>query len=607
MKLEERLLHLGSAFIWLGVPLACSTRLADAVEVPKSAAFVAGALLVIFAWLLGAARGTWPWLRTGPLTTLWVAVYCWWGASAFWGLGGLNGQIPSLEHFLSLMLLLAWTATGSEERWRVWWWVMLAGGLPVILYAWLQRFGLDFLAWSNPELSVVRTISTMGNPNYLALYLVAWLPLTLPLVAPRRPLWIPWLLGFAALVQTGTRGAWIACLVCLFVALLVSRSKAVLAAGAAMALVGALVVLLGAGVLSERAQASSVGDSDVAARVFLWKAALSIMVEHPFGVGPGGYTYEALRFRHWEPMQKRDQARLPEHPHNEILTVGTDAGWPGAALLVAGVLLFLSGRLKRARSDLTELALLLTGVGLSVHLLTLSLTLPGLVLWLAALSYPGQRARAAASRPPWALVALAGVVWLGGTVMAAGWVRGESDFWWADEHNLQALAGGDMSLANQAIRGYVKASQLVQPQRRAPAISRLASLYGELARRLDGDQAFGEAGMNAWAHAIRLDPRNPYYVAGMADLARRQKGSGEELFRQALRLDPRNPAFWALLGEDQLQNGKTEEAANSYRRSLELYPYHAGAMRRYGEILIQLGRVEEGNEQIERAGAISPP
>lgn len=606
MKLEQALLHLGSLLIWAGVPLACSTALADAVEVPKSAAFTAGALLVTFAWLLGAARKTWPWLRVGRLTLVWVLFYAWWACSAFWGVGGLNGQIPALEHALCLMLLLAWTASGSRQSWRAWFWMIFLAGLLVTGYAWLQRFGRDVTSWSHPEYSVIRTISTMGNPNYLALYLVAWLPLSLPVVAPRRWLWLPWLLGFAALVQTGTRGAWLACLVCLVVACALRPGKRVLLVGLILLLTAGLVIWKGAEVLGQRAQASSVGNVDVAARVYLWRAAWATLLSQPMGVGPGGFTGEALKYREWEPMETRSWQRLAENPHNQLLSVGVDAGWMGVLLLLAGLVGFLWGRARRARRSLTELSLLLTGVGLSVHLLTLNLALPAEVLWLAALSWPGQHDPPAGRQPPVVMVALAGLLWLAGTLLAAGWVVGERTFWLADEDRYNGFAmlkenKNPGAVLDRAVSSYLEAERLVQPQRRADVASALGSLYSQLALQLQNNPKLCQAAETAFLQASELDPRNPYHLMGLADLASRQRGSGEAYLRMALKIDPRNPAFWALLGEDYFKQGKFAQAEECLRQSLRIYPDHPGTIYRLGETLVRLGREEEGKSLMEQA------
>ncbi len=608
MRLEERLLHLGSLIVLLGLPLACSTRLADSVEVPKSAVYLAGGLTLTFAWMLGAARASWPWFRPNSLTAWWVALYSWWAASSLWGLGGLAGQVPALEHLVGLLVLLSWTATGTPDRWKLWWRMILAAGLVVTTYAWLQRLGLDPMLWSHPEISRVRTISTMGNSNYLALYMVAWLALSLPsiLASGRRWLWIPWLLTWMALVQTGTRGAWIACLVSLIVALIIVRHRAVLGIALAMALGFVLVVASGADLLRERTQVEGLGNEDVTTRVYLWKAAFSILLAHPLGAGPGAFTPLALAYREWEPMESRPLQRLPENPHNQILSVGVDCGWPGVFLLMGGLLTFLRGRIAGCRQSSTELALLLTGVGLSIHLMALNLTLPTEALWLASLSWPGQFAPPARMRPPPALLWLAGLIWLGGCLLAGGWIAGESRVWWADEARFQGFAalqrGQDARvLLTTAARRYQEALPLAQPQRQPEIEALQGYFYLELSSRVGGNRELDKEAMRALQRAEALDPRNPYYPDNQGFVARRLSGSGEEHHRRAIRLDPYNPAFWAHLGDDQRQRGLHEQALESYRHSLELYPDHGPTLINYGEMLLELGREEEGTAALRRA------
>ncbi|MCE7869703.1 hypothetical protein DYH09_04905 [bacterium CPR1] len=608
MRQEERLLHLGSLLVLLGLPLACSTRLADAVEVPKSAVYLAGGLTLAFAWVWGAARGSWPWFRPNPLTAWWVALYGWWASSSLWGQGGLAGHVPTTEHLVSLLVLLAWTATGTPDRWRLWWGMILAAGLVVTIYAWMQRLGLDPMLWSHPEISRIRTISTMGNSNYLALYMVAWLALSLPSIfaSGRSWLWIPWLMTWMALVQTGTRGAWIGCLVSLIAAVVILRNREVLGVALAMALGFLLVVSSGADLLRERAQVESLANKDVTARVYLWKAAFAILLAHPLGAGPGAFTPLALEYRMWEPVELRPLQRLPENPHSQLLSVGADCGWPGIILLLGGLVTFLRGRLAGCRQSSTELALLLAGLGLSAHLLTLNLALPTEAMWLAALSWPGQFCPAARMRPARVVVWLTGLVWLGGCWLAGGWIVGESRVWWADEARLQGFAALQQNqdarlLLTTAVRRYREALPLVQAQRRPEIEALQGLLYLELSQRVGGNRELDQEAMHALQRAEALDPGNPYYPDNQGLVARRLNGSGEAQHRRAIRLDPYNPAFWAHLGDDQRQRKLFEQAAESYRQSLQLYPDHSATLAIYGEVLNELGRRTEGEAALRRA------
>ena len=57
--------------------------------------------------------------------------------------------------------------------------VILLTSLPVSLYGLMQHYGLDPIAWSNVGAKVtVRAISTMGNPIFVAAYLIMVVPLT---------------------------------------------------------------------------------------------------------------------------------------------------------------------------------------------------------------------------------------------------------------------------------------------------------------------------------------------------------------------------------------------------------------------------------------------
>jgi len=57
--------------------------------------------------------------------------------------------------------------------------VVLFTSLPVSLYGIMQRYGLDPIAWTNIGAEVtVRAISTMGNPIFVAAYLIMIVPLT---------------------------------------------------------------------------------------------------------------------------------------------------------------------------------------------------------------------------------------------------------------------------------------------------------------------------------------------------------------------------------------------------------------------------------------------
>jgi len=76
--------------------------------------------------------------------------------------------------------------------------------------------------------------------------------------------------------------------------------------------------------------------------------------------------------------------------------------------------------------------------------------------------------------------------------------------------------------------------------------------------------------------------------------------------RRAVELAPDKPEAHRDLGEILVQVGKLDEAVVSYRQSLELDPYYAQAHRNLGHALKKLGRFNDAIACFERAVALDP-
>jgi len=101
----------------------------------------------------------------------------------------------------------------------------VSSGFLVALYAVLQIFNLDFLTWPEPPYITGRALSTLGQPDFLASWLLLVLPLACYLAATERRIW--------------RRLGWIFVVVVQFLGLLASGSRGGLAAG-----LGALLLFL---------------------------------------------------------------------------------------------------------------------------------------------------------------------------------------------------------------------------------------------------------------------------------------------------------------------------------------------------------------------------
>lgn len=81
---------------------------------------------------------------------------------------------------------------------------------------------------------------------------------------------------------------------------------------------------------------------------------------------------------------------------------------------------------------------------------------------------------------------------------------------------------------------------------------------------------------------------------------------GEELYRHVLKDHPRYAAAWEHLGHALAEQGRLNEALQSYARVLELDPNHASALNNLGNVYEKLGRRQEALASFDRAIAIQP-
>jgi putative inorganic carbon (hco3(-)) transporter len=191
--------------------------------------------------------------------------------------------------------------------------------LPVTLFGLYQwRTGAAALAtWVDPESSLAdttRIYSFLGNPNLLAGYLIAAVPLGIVGFL----VWKPWgakfvgglasLMAAICIVLTFSRGGWIALVVTslLFGFLLLQwfseRFSPQLRIWIPIGLVAGSFILLGLVVLAVpilRERASSIftgrGDSSNNFRINVWAAVFDMIRAFPLtGIGPGNRTFEAI-------------------------------------------------------------------------------------------------------------------------------------------------------------------------------------------------------------------------------------------------------------------------------------------------------------------------
>jgi putative inorganic carbon (hco3(-)) transporter len=296
---------------------------------------------LLAAWVVaGFALSAWTGLlrrKSIPSKGLWAAAV-WISALALSAGFGDDSSLPELLHALvpcAGFLLLLWI---SPKPHRLVLALVLSGSV-VALVALLQFVGLDpfllmSLTGSLQGNSRIRIFATLGNPNFVAAFLAAILPLTISYSLPENrrsgkiAAYVPIagvLLQAGAIFATGSRapilglaasGAWLA--------FRKARSR-MRFVGAGLALCGLLLLFSPARPL----------DKTIAGRFHIWKTVGSHITEIPVaGFGPGAFE---IRFAQWETAALSSNPTIPDHPfaglqdhaHNDYLEILVDHGFLG--------------------------------------------------------------------------------------------------------------------------------------------------------------------------------------------------------------------------------------------------------------------------------------
>jgi O-antigen ligase/Flp pilus assembly protein TadD len=445
----------------------------------------------------------------------------------------------------------------------------LASMIPVIAYAFAQRFGIDFVTYKE---GLTLPIATLGQPDILgALGSIG--AITAVAVAVR--LWS----GLGWLERAGLIVAALGCLFVEFFTGVRAGALGILFGGAALLVIQLLTtvpsqrrrtLLLtggGAAVIAIALLLSPVGrrlspdvlrsDLAVAERLQTWDAASRLVEARPvFGLGPDNFANGYPAYRSIE-TQILIPGQLENSTHSWILYYATSAGVVGLGAMIAFVVLVVLAGVRLAeRRDAAALALVPVAAYLgqgSVGINDLSLDW---VLWLAAGVIAGAAARpialgrSARLRPATntavAAVAVAVILVAGvGLVLAAQRIGGSRELGLA-----QALLG------RNGPEAVLHARAALQQDPRRPEL--WANYGGALAN--NGSDA---AAVPAFIEATRLDPTYPNHWRNLAlVLGRLGNTTGAyAAVKRANAADPWDPDSLVLLSQLALARGDPQLAA----------------------------------------------
>lgn len=361
-------------FILVAVPLAFSSGVSRIYTVPKFALLITGsAALIPFLTVRtlqgrGAMRPTFPRSRHVFLVSVYVAAIT---ISTIFGVapiaslfGSPYNQMGLITYLCFLVLFISLiTGTGADEKQlnRVLW-ALSFTGLIVAVYAFAQFFGRDpffsssFYTFESASGPVVRVNSTLGHSDYLGNFLLYTTPLSAGLSLAsrghvRRMALIIFVVSAAAIVFSGTRGAWVGLTVSagVFVALAFSgapksliirgRSRIATAGLVWITVIIVLAVIIAFNPASRnivlRARSLAAEGYTGSGRTLLWRDSLKVIADYPLvGCGPEGFR-KAFLARKSPELAYAAPGTNNESSHNSYIDASISYGLPGSILYLS--------------------------------------------------------------------------------------------------------------------------------------------------------------------------------------------------------------------------------------------------------------------------------
>ena len=329
--------------LFIIVPLILTPWNFELFEFNKMLTVYAGAIIIAGAWAVESIRSHRFIFRRTPLdlplvlflisqiisTILSIDRH-----TSIWGYySRFHGGLLSTISYLTLYWAYAAFMTDKTKKAVA---VILSTGLVVSLYGIAEHFGIDKHIWVQDVQN--RVFSTLGQPNWLAAYLIMLIPLSLP----RWPLTAIYLL---ALYFTKSRSGFLALAAAALVYGLMRWRKTTL-----FFIAFILIFMYFArpylpqlqptgGLANEVPLAQSGGSSSSDIRQVVWRGAIDIWKHYPvFGSGVETFAYSYYNFRPVEHNLLSEWDFLYNKAHNEFLNflATTGAFGLGSYLLLIG-------------------------------------------------------------------------------------------------------------------------------------------------------------------------------------------------------------------------------------------------------------------------------
>jgi len=265
-----------------------------------------------------------------------LAVFLFSGSNFIFQFYGTSGRNTGLLTYLCLAVALLSTVLVSNAQYLVRWIaVTVFIGIALIIYGEIQHFGKDPFPYVNAYGSNV--FGTFGNQNFQSAFLGMMGAVFVGLVFNKSlniylrvlSIGVAVFIPFQIKQTTSEQGflnfaAGVGIIVVLY--LFMSRKKVLALVASAFISVGGFAVLLG--LVNIGPLAETLYKSSLLARGFYWRAALNMLVDHPFfGVGLDGFGNWYRRSRTLEAVQY-NAGITSDAAHNVFLDIAASGGFP---------------------------------------------------------------------------------------------------------------------------------------------------------------------------------------------------------------------------------------------------------------------------------------
>lgn len=236
---------------------------------------------------------------------------------------------------------------------------IVAGSALVSLYGVYEYlFGLTETIWQDTEMFENisgRVVSTFGNPNVLAEYLLLTIPIALSLVFAAKKGWKKLAsfgvfgVGMICLALTWSRGAWLGLIIAGLIYLLMLNHRTLLLIFGGIFSLPFLPYLLPQSIISRFTSIGNLADTSTSYRVNIWKGALNIARDFFIsGVGTGNQAFVTVY-----PKYSLAGIEGAPHSHNLYLQLLVELGIFGLLLFIGAMVSFSRANFSFYRSDVS--------------------------------------------------------------------------------------------------------------------------------------------------------------------------------------------------------------------------------------------------------------